>query len=228
MLNQHYTALLNRLAKVNVAALIMDQAGRVYQWNALSIPFRQSRGQTSQHSHWQDFCFNHDSQIPTSGAPVVYWNTAHKATTATLVTTTLQASSYILALFINFEEPETCHNKLGFVLYAPCSHQCFWSEYAAELHDESAPYYSRQHIKQLLQWYHPHQRDRLLYALLECESTHQPQQVTLAVAHSGKQLRYLWMTLPINGKPLTCAFIRSVEHQRLQTGVSYRHPITVG
>lgn len=224
MLNEHYSALLNRLANVDVAALIMDQAGRVYQWNSLSLPFRQS----GHGSHWQDFCLNHDSHLPSSGAPVVYWNTARKATAARLVTTALHESGYILALFIDHEDIVDSSSQLGFVIYAPYLKQCFWSEYAASLHDEQAPYYHRQTIKQFLQWYAPHQRDRLLYALLECEQSHQPQQVTLRVAHSGKRLRYLWVTLPINGKPLTCAFVRSVVSTPVKPLVNYHHPITVG
>ncbi|MCO4320100.1 hypothetical protein [Aliidiomarina quisquiliarum] len=224
MLNQHYSALLNRLAEVKVAALIMDQAGRVYQWNSLSIPFRQS----GQGSHWQDFCLNHDTHLPRSGATVVYWNTTRKATAARLITTALQESGFTLALFIDHEEINNPIDKLGFVMYAPCLKQCYWSEYAAELHDEQAPYYHRQSMQQFLQWYTPHQRDRLLYALLECEQTHQPQQVTLRVAHSGKRLRYLWVTLPINGKPLTCAFVRGVVTTPLQTQANSLRPVTVG
>ncbi|HLV47981.1 MAG TPA: hypothetical protein VKY35_02850 [Aliidiomarina sp.] len=223
MVTQHYTALLNCFAEADVAALIMDEKGRVYQWNTLSIPLRH----TSQHSHWQDFCFNHDKQIPKSGEPVVYWHANRKVTAAKLIRTKLQDSGLILALFINCEDIDLQPEKLGFVLYAPHLKQCFWSEFAAELHDEQAPYYSRQSVSQFLQWYAPHQRDRLLYALLECERSHLPQQVTLRVAHSEKQIRYLWMTLPINGKPLTCAFIRSIEPVNIEKKLSYRHPIAV-
>lgn len=223
MESPNYTALLSRLASVNVAALIMDHTGRVYQWNALSVPFRQSGA----NSHWQDFCFNHDTQLPLSGAPVVYWNAERKATAARLITTALHESGFTLALFLDQDECSSQQGKLGFVIYEPYLKQCFWSEYAAALHDEYAPYFNCQKLKQFLQWYAPHQRDRLLYAILECEQTHLPQQVTLRVAHSNKRLRYLWLTLPINGKPLTCAFIRSVVQVSAPAASHSRRPVTV-
>lgn len=207
---QHYHAFLSYLAAADVAALIMDQQGQVLAHNAISQAVRSRKGK----HRWQDYCLNYHGTPPTSGQTVVYWHSKYKATTARLIKTKLQDSGLVLALFLNADDIASTQQDFGFVLYHPSQNACFWSDYAATLHDECAPYYHKQSMQHYLQWYLPHQRDRLLYAILECERTHKAQQVTLRIAHSGKWIRYLWMTLPVNGKPLTCAFIRQVTCPR--------------
>jgi len=209
---QHYHAFLSYLAAADVAALIMDSQGRVLAHNPLSQPVRQQPGL----QYWQDHCLNYHEKPPVSGQTVVYWHPVYKATTARLVRTKLQDSGLILALFLNTEDICLTQQQLGFVLYHPQANACYWSLKAARLHGESATHYNKLSMQHFLQWYAPHQRDRLLYAILECENTHKAQQVTLQIAHSGKWLRYLWLTIPINDKPLTCAFIRQAASPRVQ------------
>lgn len=221
---QHYHAFLNYLAAADVAALIMDNQGRVLAHNPLSQAVRLHKGQR----HWQDHCLNSQGPRPHSGQTVVYWHPKYKATAARLVTTKLQDSGLVLALFLNAEDISSIQQQLGFVLYYPQDNACYWSDYAASLHEESAPYYSKLSMQHFLQWYVPHQRDRLLYAMLECERAHKAQQVTLRIAHSGRWVRYLWLTLPINGKPLTCAFIRQVTSPRVKALIRPRLQVVQG
>lgn len=221
MTTSTYHGLLNHLVKANIAALIMDKNGRVHHYNQLCTPFQTKE----QPLYWKDFCLNGQQQWPQAGDYAFYWPSVGQTSMAQIALTVLHDSGLCLVLFLTLakqQRPTSAFTSraalaarltpqtLGFILYAPYLKHCFWSEQAAALHDEQAPYYSRLTLSQLLKWYPYAQRDRLLYALLECERSQTPQQVSLPIAHSNKLIRYLWLSLPINGKPLTCAFIRPV------------------
>lgn len=208
--NTRYSALLHTLAEECLPAFILNQNGIVLAKNAQCERVKT----TTQKSYWHDFCINQPEfqaePLPHAGQSIAYLNNAREVQVGTLLMTKLDADGHHIFAFIipiqhQSEEP------LGFMIFEAQKQLCFWSEQASEIHDESPRYGTKQNLHQFLSWYEPCQRDRLLYAMLQCEKTHTPQQVTLKIAHSQQKIRYLWLTLPIQGKPLTCAFVRALK-----------------
>ncbi|MCC5855351.1 MAG: hypothetical protein JJU10_06675 [Idiomarina sp.] len=201
-----YTGLLNTLARASIAALLIDGQGRVTQWNACCKPRYPERSEKC----WADFCFHAKSRFPEHGSAAILLSEQEHVRAGYVIITRLLEQPPGILLVMHVEQLWADNDRLGFVIYHAETQRCFWSAHAAELHEEGEEQ-SRFHVREFLQWYEPAQRDRLLYAMMACEETQQPQQVSLRIAHSGKRIRYLWLTLPVNGKPLTCGFIRALQ-----------------
>lgn len=197
-----FHALLGQFRKLGVVALITDNAGRVLDSNLLAKAMRRQ-----QVLFCNDFCLNQVEPLPASGKLIVYKDSEQRARSATVVSTRINERGDHLILFI---EPQLDPiQALGFIIYDASQQDCYWSQRASLMHGERI-YQAKQPITQFLRWYAPAQRDRLLYAILQCEQSHCPQQVSLDIAYSRQRIRYLWLTLPIQGKPITCAFIRTL------------------
>ncbi|RTE87529.1 MULTISPECIES: hypothetical protein [Gammaproteobacteria] len=205
-----YNALLRTLEDECLPAFILSQKGFVLAVNNQCERVRTTPTRTC----WHDYCLNQpdfeSKALPHKGQSIAYLNTAREVQVGTLLMTKLDAGGHhIFAFIIPIQHDQD--EPLGFMIFEAQKQLCFWSDQASELHDESPRYGTKQNLQQFLSWYEPCQRDRLLYAMLQCEKTHVPQQVTLKIAHSKQKIRYLWLTLPIQDKPLTCAFIRAVK-----------------
>ncbi|CUS48673.1 MAG: protein of unknown function DUF1314 [Idiomarinaceae bacterium HL-53] len=209
-----YQMLLKTLEEEQLPAFILNEQGYVVDTNAHCELVRHHKNEPL----WHDYCLNQPElsakPLPHAGQSVAYLNQQREVQVGTLLMTQLDDRAQRIFAFIIPLQHETA-TPLGFMIFEAQQQLCYWSEQTSELHDEAPQYGTRQNLHQFLKWYEPRQRDRLLYAMFTCEQTHLPQQVTLNIAHSKKRIRYLWMTLPIQGKSLTCAFIRAVEGELL-------------
>jgi|SRR5690554_1595321 len=199
-------ALLTQLQQQHIPALILTPKGEVLHTNQLITAV------TTEAKHWRHFCLNYGTEqprgLPADKSVFVYCDPRHNIRTAFAMRIPLPQSSCSLLLLV---EPQALQfGSMGFVIFDPTEQCCYWSEKASRQHGEL--HYRRvQDLPNFLHWYHPAQRDRLLYVMLHITPQSPPQQVTLTVAHSGQRVRYLWLPLQMQGKYFVCAFVRSLK-----------------